>query len=134
MRDGFSIEVPFISGPLEYRVDVAGESFYKPSFFELCGDRTLEGVRISATAKLQLQDDNPHDRAAVSVTIDGRQVGHLSRDNARAFRRIVRYGKLSLFEVFECSALIVGGWDRGGDDVGDFGVKLDLALFDEYLG
>lgn len=131
MRDGFSVEAPFISGPLKYRVDVAGESFYKQSFFELCGERTLEGVRINATAKLHLQDDNPYDRVAVAVTIDGYQVGHLSRDNARAFRRIVRYGNLSLFEVFECAALIVGGWDRGEGDGGNFGVKLDLSLFDD---
>jgi hypothetical protein len=25
-------------------------------------------------------------------------------------------------------ALVVGGWDRGGDDTGHFGVKLDLPM------
>lgn len=131
MRDNIEVEVPFIAGPLTYRVDVAGESFYEASFMELCGPRTLEGFRTNATARLRLQDDNPHDRAAVAVTIDAHPVGHLSRDCARAFRRSVRYGALSMFEVFECAALIVGGWDRGGGDAGNFGVKLDLALFDE---
>lgn len=131
MRDICEIEVPFIAGRLTFRVDVAGESFYEASFMELCGPRTLEGFRVPASARLQLQDDNQHDRAAVSVTISGHPVGHLSRDCARAFRRSVRYGALSTFEVFECAALIVGGWDRGSGDAGNFGVKLDLALFDE---
>ena len=124
-------DAPFIPGPLAFRVDVAGESFYETSFVELCGQRTLEGVRVPVTARLQLQDDNPHDRAAVAVTIGGRPVGHLSRHDARSFRRSVRYGKLSTFEVFECAALIVGGWDRGEDDMGNFGVKLDLSLLDD---
>lgn len=131
MRDNCEIEVPFIGGPLTYRVDVAGESFYEASFTELCGPRTLEGFRVPTNARLQLQDDNPHDRAAVAVTIEGQPVGHLSRDCARAFRRSVRYGALSTFEVFECAALIVGGWDRGSGDAGYFGVKLDLVLFDD---
>jgi hypothetical protein len=131
MRDNLAIDAPFIPGPLTFRVDVAGESFYEASFIELCGPRTLEGFRISATARLQLQDDNPHDRAAVAVTIGGHPVGHLSRECARAFRRSVRYGPLSTFEVFECAALIVGGWDRGPSDAGNFGVKLDLALHDD---
>lgn len=131
MRDNVESEVPFVVGPMAYRVDVAGESFYEASFEELCGPRTLEGFRVGKKARLQLQDDNPHDRLAVTVTIDGHPVGHLSRDCARAFRRSVRYGPLSTFEIFECAALIVGGWDRGCGDAGYFGVKLDLALFDD---
>lgn len=131
MADAVSIEAPFIAGPSTFQVGVVGESFYEASFAELCGQRTLEGVRVPATAMLQLQDDNPHDRQAVAVFIGGHPVGHLSRAHARAFRRSVRYGKLSEFETFECIALIVGGWDRGEDDFGNYGVKLDLALFED---
>lgn len=131
MRDSLEIEVPFIAGPLTFRVDVAGESFYEASFLALCGPRTLEGFKVASSARLQLQDDNPHDSKAVAVTISGHSVGHLSRDCARAFRRSVRYGALSAFEFFECAAMIVGGWDRGPADSGNFGVKLDLALHDD---
>lgn len=131
IAEAIKTELPFIAGPSLFRVDVAGESFYEASFAALCGERTLEGVKISAQAKLHLQDDNPYDRSAVAVTIDGHPVGHLSRDNARAFRRMVRYGKLSMFEVFGCAALVVGGWDRGDGDVGNFGVKLDLLFADD---
>lgn len=117
-----------MKGRAAYRVDVAGESFYEESFKELCGDRTIEGIRIEATAQLELCDDNPHDKHAVRVTIQGYQVGHLSREDARAFRRLVRYGSLAEHERFECAALIRGGWDRGEGDVGHFGVRLDLVL------
>ncbi len=120
------IEIPVMKGSRSFRVDVAGESFYEESFAALCGERTIEGIRIEVRARLTLQDDNPHDKHAVRVTIQGHPVGHLSRDHARAFRRQVRYGPLSAHEVFECAALICGGWDRGEGDVGNYGVRLDL--------
>lgn len=121
-------KIPFIPGPRQYGIDVAGESFYPESFAALVGARRLEGVKIEVRAQLALQDNNPHDRQAVQVTIQGHPVGHLSREHARAFRRAVRYGKLSEHETFECAALICGGWDRGDGDAGHFGVRLDLAL------
>lgn len=125
------IEIPVMRGTGNFVVDVAGESFYEASFAALCGERTIEGMRIEARAQLALEDDNPHDRNAVRVTIQGHQVGYLSRHDARAFRRSVRYGALSVHEVFECAALICGGWDRGDGDIGNFGVRLDLLLGDE---
>lgn len=120
--------VPFMHGLAAYRVNVAGESFYQASFDELCGERTIEGVRIEVTARLELQDDNPYDKHAVRVTIKGYQVGHLSREDARAFRRLVRYGSLAEHEVFECHGIICGGWDRGEGNIAHFGVRLDLKL------
>ena len=125
------VELPVISGAGNFRIDVAGESFYEESFTALCGERTIEGIRKEMTAKLELCDDNPHDNRAVRVTIQGYPVGHLSRDDARAFRRLVRYGSLAEHEVFECAAIIVGGWDRGEGALGHFGVRLDLILHDD---
>jgi len=130
MQDVYT-EIPFMSGRAAYRVDVAGESFYDDSFKELCGERTIEGIRKEVTARLELYDDNPYDKRAVRVTIDGYPVGHLSREDARAFRRLVRYGSLAEHELFECAALIVGGWDRGEGQLGNFGVRLDLILHDD---
>lgn len=124
-------KIPFIKGREQFQINVAGESFYPDSFAALCGARKPDGIALPATAQLVLEDDNPHDRLAVKVAIEGHQVGHLPREAARAFRRSVRYGPMSEHEVFECAALISGGWDRGGGNAGDFGVKLDLALFDD---
>jgi hypothetical protein len=121
-------EIPYFSCTERYLVDVAGESFYEDSFSALCGDRTIEGVKIVTRAHLYLEDENPYDKCAVKVTINGYPVGYLSRADARAFRRLVRYGELSLHETFECAALICGGWDRGDGKQGNYGVRLDLQL------
>lgn len=121
---------PFIRGSGQYSINVAGESFYPESFTALIGPRVEESVNVEKRAQLTLQDDNPHDKHAVRVTIDGYPVGHLSREHARAFRRTVRYGQLAEHETFECSALICGGWNRGEGDAGHFGVRLDLNLDD----
>ncbi|WP_312487810.1 HIRAN domain-containing protein [Massilia timonae] len=124
-------EVPKISGPGYYRINVAGESFYRDSLIRICGPRREDGVNIETYAELVLQDDNPYDKFAVQVWINGHQVGHLPRESARAFRRIVRYGQLSLHERFKCAAVIRGGWDRGAGDHGDYGVRLDLPQDDD---
>ncbi|MGG7603517.1 HIRAN domain-containing protein [Massilia sp. BKSP1R2A-1] len=125
------IEVPFIRGPGYYPINVAGESFYPEAFAALCGPRGLEPVNIEVRARLELQDDNEHDKQAVRVSIQGRQVGHLPREAARAFRRTVRYGKLAEHEAFECAAIICGGWDRGPEGAGNYGVRLDLPQNDD---
>jgi len=123
-------QIPWIVGPGYFAVNVAGESFYPESFTALCGPRMEDGVNIETRAQLDLQDDNPHDKHAVRVSIQGHPVGYLSREHARAFRRTVRYGELSMYETFECAAVICGGWDRGKDGAGHFGVRLDLNLGD----
>lgn len=125
------IKIPFIKGREQFQINVAGESFYPDAFAALCGARTRDGIAFPARAQLMLDDDNVHDRNAVKVMIDGNQVGHLPREAAKAFRRTVRYGDLAKYDVFECAALINGGWDRGGGDAGNFGVRLDLALSDD---
>lgn len=124
-----AVTYPFIRGSGEYQIDVAGESFYLGSFALLCGPRSTESVHIDTRAQLRLQDDNPHDPSAVQVTISGHPVGHLKREHARAFRRRVKYGPLSVHEIFECAAVIVGGWANESGS-GHFGVRLDLDLDD----
>lgn len=126
-----TIQAPLIGSTGKYKVDVVGESFYRKNFVTLCGEKTITGVKVKVIAQLTLEDHNPYDKRAVSVWIQGLQVGHLSRDCARALRRRVRYGSLSEHETFDCAALICGGWDRGDGDVGEFGVRLDLNLSDE---
>jgi len=118
------IVVP-ITGPGTFDVDVVGESHYQDNLEEICGGRTEESVEIETDAYLVPEDDSPADRNAVSVWIDGRQVGHLDRETAPAWRmEITRHGPGIC--TAKCRAVIVGGWDRGPDDRGHFGVRLDL--------
>lgn len=126
-----SEDIPQITGPGRFAINVAGESYHLASFEAICGPRCEDGVEMEVRAQLTLQDDNPHDKHAVRVDVLGHQVGHLPREVARDFRRAVRYGKLSEYEAFECAAIIRGGWDRGGGDAGHYGVRLDLPQDDD---
>ena len=76
-----------------------------------------------------LEDSNPYDSKAVRVDIEQQTVGHLSRNVARGYRkRLKQAGHPQLVSI--CDAVIRGGWDRGPDDRGHFGVWLDLPTDD----
>lgn len=112
-------KILFISGPRQYRINVAGDSAQQKSLFNLVGPRRHERLSIKVRAQLTLQDDEPQ----VLVSINGQQVGNLSRANGEALHRIVRYGERSPHEAFECEALIYG-------TAGQLGVRLDLPFED----
>lgn len=105
----------------DFPLPVVGESHYLVAFEAIFGRRTRDGVCATADAQLIPESDNPHDRNAVRVELEGRHVGYLSRDNA------VRYRACYGGQVVACRALVRGGWRRGAD-AGDFGVTLALRL------
>lgn len=110
-----------------FPTEVVGESFYDKNIEQLCGPRTSEGENRVMPARLVLDDANPHDANAVRVEIGGLLVGHLSRETAvqyRAFLKANGHGQV----VGTCSAKIKGGWRRGRNDVGNYGVTLGLHL------
>jgi hypothetical protein len=78
------------------------------------------------TARLVPEADNLYDDEAVRVEIDGRKVGHLSRADARRFRRVRATNAVPV------KALIVGGWDHGDEAYdrarGSFGVRLAFKI------
>lgn len=111
----------YLKGDGRFRMPVVGESFYEQAFLELCGPRTPLGYAKVVHAALIPETDNRHDTKAVRVEVEGKRVGYLSRSMARRYRQ--RFGRRTVY----CRAKIIGGWDRGGDDTGNFGVRLDLA-------
>ena len=114
-----------IAGPGTYELEVVGESHYQRALESICGGRTEESANRHVQAHLVLEDDNPHDPLAVRIDIQGKTVGYLSRETARAYRdRLREAGHPRLVGV--CKAVIRGGWDRGPHDRGYFGVWLDL--------
>lgn len=116
-----------------YSVEVVGESHYQENLEAICGERTPEGENRVIEAVLVLDDTNPLDDQAVRVEIESKTVGYLSRDNARTFRDWrSKQGQAGI--AFPCMASIAGGWDRGGGDVGHYGVRLDLSLSDPGAG
>jgi hypothetical protein len=119
-----------LPGPGTYEIEVVGESHHQRELERICGGRSEEGARVKTTAVLVLDDNNPYDSQAVRVEIHGYVVGHLSRENARQYRkRLEEAGHAKI--TASCKALIVGGWDRGNGDRGDFGVRLDLPAVED---
>ena len=119
----------FLKGPGTFQLPIVGESHYQDELEAICGGRTEEGEDLLTEALLVLEDSNPYGPEAVRVDIDGRTVGHLSRENACEYRRrLVEAGHPRLRA--RCRARIRGGWDRGADDRGHFGVWIDLPTGD----
>jgi hypothetical protein len=112
-----------------YAIDVVGESKYQHELSRLCGGKQRDSVDLCFPAILYLEDHNPYDDHAVRIDIHGDTVGYLSRETARRFRRwLKRNGHIA--KAAQCHANIRGGWHRGPDDEGHFGVFLDLPLRD----
>jgi hypothetical protein len=114
----------FVSGDGGYQFEVVGESHYQTDLERIVGGRTGDNTRYECLAVLTPEPDNPYDPQAVYVSVDGRKVAYLSRNWAAKFNAALAANG---YAQAACNALIVGGWDRGGDR-GNFGIKLDIAL------
>ncbi|WP_273151165.1 hypothetical protein [Methylophaga thiooxydans] len=116
-----------LPGPESYEFDIVGESNYQDALEEICGGKSEESSEHYTEAILYLENDNPYDKQAVRVDIDGHIVGYLSRANTRAYRKqLKQMGHENL--ICSCKAVIVGGWRRSKSDEGNVGVKLDLPV------
>ncbi len=105
------------------RIEVVGESLHQDELLALAGGRRrYGGVELEALAELV---PGPEHEDIVAVLVKGRPVGRLRREDAMRFRPAVEES-IREHGVATCAALVRGGWDRGGDDVGLFGVVLLL--------
>ena len=113
----------------EYDFEVVGESFYQPALKAMAGDHGSNAAHLETTAVVVPDDNNPHDTKAVKVTIDGKQVGNLSREAARSYRRRLAAKKQGMVPA-QCGALVMGGFiDRDGKRA-SYGVRLDMKPFE----
>lgn len=110
---------PAIDGEL---FDIVGESHYQDALESIAGPKPPDGVDVQRYAYLEPEPDNPYDSSAVAVLIDGKKVGHLSRDDCEDFHDfLAETGATSAM----CTAYINGGWKRPSGE-GSYGVKLDI--------
>ena len=109
------------------RVDIVGESHYQRELENLAGPKTEDGVSVWISADLVPEPDNPYDKSAVSVQIDGVTVGYLSRARAKAFHRMMTDHMTPGESLTGIDAEIRGGWRRPGGDEGTFGLTLYLS-------
>jgi hypothetical protein len=119
-----------LRGGIEVRV--VGESHYQDALTAIVGGKRPDGVNVETYAMLVLEPDNPYDPNAVAVLVAGHKVGYLARPAALAYGPVGRQ-LAGQQQIGTCKAAIVGGWDRGDEDMGHFGVKLDLARPEELL-
>ena len=103
--------------------EVVGESFYQSQIAEL-----VRRAGVHHAARLVLDSNNPHDNLAVRVDINGQTVGHLSRDDARSFRR--RLGAMRMTgQTTTCDAEIRGGNTAKDGRALTYGVFLAMKQF-----
>lgn len=109
----------------EFNFPVVGESFYQGPLAALARQH---GTRNTFPVLLVLDNDNPHDPQAVAVMAQGERLGHLSRQDARSYRR--RLAALRLSELpATCDAQLIGG-PTSTDPARSYGLLLDLKPFE----
>lgn len=94
-----------LCGDGEFDQEIVGEASYQKQI-GLIISKLPAGYNI-VQATLELEDENPHDNKAVAVKIGGITVGYLSRETARAYRKLV--SKNNIPRKATCPAMIQGG-------------------------
>jgi hypothetical protein len=104
-------------------LEVVGESYYQDALWQVIGGRTTDRVRVEIQAVLFPEVDNSFDANAISVWIKHKKVGHLSREDAAAYRP----GLVALQDrhrhLIGLNGVVVGGGMRA-DGPGNLGVWL----------
>ena len=112
----------------EYAFPIVGESFYQDSLGQIAA-AFADGEERECMATLILENSNPHDDKAVAVYLGRHKVGHLSRDDARSFRR--RLTRSGMGGDTTCvMAKIFGGEAKRDGGAKSFGVWLEMKPFD----
>jgi hypothetical protein len=107
-----------ITMPGRNEVAVIGESFHQDELLTLAGGRRpFGGVELDVVAELVDRFNQ------VVVLIDDAEVGSLSREDAQRLAPAIREARRE-HGAATCRAVVRGGWDRGGEDIGMFGVVL----------
>lgn len=115
-----------LAGTGLFDFEIVGEARRQRELESITGGRTEDGCEHVCVATLWREPTNPADKNAVRIEIDKSHVGYLRRENAADYCQRMRALGYGDEIVGACAALIVGGWDRGDGDRGNFGVKLDL--------
>ena len=116
----------------DYDFEIVGESHYQDALADIAGPKTEAGVWHETLAGLIPEASNPYDPNAVAIIIDGKKVGHLSRDYAVEYRDFLDETSSHDLPIL-ARAVIMGGFSRRGRD-GSYGVRLNILWppdFDE---
>jgi len=114
-----------LSNAGQFEFDLVGESNYQRRIWSLLPDEiTIQNAqRAYFIGKINLEDDNEHDKHAVNFSIDGRIVGYFAKDDARKFRKMIKKHDINPKSI-TCRSVIVGGKEKS------YGVWLEINLDD----
>lgn len=111
----------------DYEFEVVGESFYQNAIESIIKNKS-NNIHQEFVAVITPYSTNKYDDKAVKVEIDGLIVGHLSKEDARSFRRRLGTKKLTN-QATAAKAMIIGGHnDKAGNKL-SYGVALDIKPF-----
>ena len=106
-----------------YNQQVYGEENYQDALIRLAGPYTKEGKRLVCDADLYLEPNNPYDRNAIRVEIEGTTVGYIGRYDAPVLRR-----QLKAIGILDGQRVTVEAAIGGGRIGTRYGVYLDFDL------
>jgi tetratricopeptide (TPR) repeat protein len=101
----------------QHDLEIVGESNYQDNLWRVVGGRTTERVRLDVQAIIATEPDNPHDRRAISVWINGHKVGYFCREDAQAYHP----GLVALSEKEDAHVALTGVVTGGGLREGGLG-------------
>jgi hypothetical protein len=104
--------------------ELVGEASYQDALDRLAGPKGEDAVYLDCSATLIEEPNNPHDKNAVYCLISGLKVGYISRDENLAIKAIIR--KRGSNGQLNVNAQIRGGWNRGRNDKGNYGVRIQV--------
>lgn len=104
-------------------IDISGESFYQDAIIELLGKPNKDGYDITINGSLIREPDNDHDPNAIKCLIQGNKVGYVNRDDAEGISKHLDAKNITELLV---SCEVTGGWYRGSNDSGSFGVVVHV--------
>lgn len=120
-------DIPIISGPRQFRIEVLGTRRHQEVFERVCGPCTAKGAALDIQVQLRVETSSN----AVRVLLQEEVIGNLAPRIATDFRQALLTGDLAEFRHFECSAKIRGGRTSDAPDEGHYVMWLDIPQDDD---
>ena len=135
-------EVRDLLAPAGDIVDVVSTASYQEALAAVADSPPDVSLHVEKWAHLIPEPDNPWDRNAVAVYVDGRKVGYLPREHTAAYASLLGQVWTNYRGRAVCRAVIGGGLRQVTSQVGavsqaeedQFSVKLALATPENFAG
>ena len=105
--------------------DLVGESHWQDNIATVVGDKFEGGVYWQVVGQLCFEDNNPADKNAVVVLIDGKPVGWIPRADCKKVRAQITAQNPAAKPVI-CKAMIHSGFKARDGSWASYGVRIGL--------